>query len=351
MQLFSALMFGAAALDLLLGDRLGLGSALREGLNAIIELLLLMTGFMALAPWMAAHLGPAVSPLFRRLGCDPSLFAGLLMSCDAGGAVLARQLADDAEAGLYNGLIVASFMGCALTGAVPLALSNTHGAKRAAAVQGLTAAFVALPFACLFTGALCGFGWPLLLRNTWPVLAVAAILLALLRFAANWVGRVFDVLAFAVRGTALFGFALAVWQEAGGPVLLPGLTPLAEIYPVICGIGVFLGGILPFFTLVRRLLRGPLQALARQLHQQPQTLTYLILTTANDIPTLLALEELDAPGVTLNVAYAVLSAYTVGDFLAFSLQFAPGLAMPMMAGRLLSGAAVLAVTAGRRRAV
>ena len=53
MQLFSALMFGAAALDLLLGNRLGLGSALREGLNAIIELLLLMTGFMALAPWMA----------------------------------------------------------------------------------------------------------------------------------------------------------------------------------------------------------------------------------------------------------------------------------------------------------
>ena len=36
-------------------------------------------------------------------------------------------------------------------------------------------------------------------------------------------------------------------------------------------------------------------------------------------------------------AYAVVAAYSVGDFLAFTLQFSPAHALPMMAGRLLSG--------------
>ena len=40
----------------MLGDRLGLGSAFRQGFAAVVDLLLLMTGFMALAPWLGSHL-------------------------------------------------------------------------------------------------------------------------------------------------------------------------------------------------------------------------------------------------------------------------------------------------------
>ena len=55
------------------------------------------------------------------------------------------------------------------------------------------------------------------------------------------------------------------------------------------------------------------------------------------IPTLLSLDTLEERGITLNTAYAVVAAYSVGDFLAFTLQFSPAHALPMMAGRLLSG--------------
>jgi len=343
LQTFSAVLFCAAALDLLLGDRFGLGSALRQGLNAIIELLLLMTGFMALTPWIAAHLVPLIRPFFLLLGCDPSLFAGLFLSCDAGGAVLAAQTALDPQAGLYNGLIVASFCGCALTSAVPLSLVHTQGAKQSAAVRGLSVAFVLMPFGCLLTGAFCGFSLPIMLRNTGPVLLVAALLLAGLRLWPQGMVPLFSGLSAVIRGIALFGFCAAVCQEAGIPLPIEGLTPLDEIYPVICRIGVFLGGILPFFTLLQRALRRPLQKLAQRLRISSESVSYLLLTTANGIPALLALDTLDETGVMLNVAFSVLSAYTVGDFLAFSLQFAPRLAVPMLLGRLLSGVSVLAV--------
>ena len=313
MAWISAVFFCLGAADALLGDRLGLGSAFRQGFAAVVDLLLLMTGFMALAPWLGTHLAPVITPVFSAVGCDPSLFASLFLSCDAGGAVLAAQIAQEPSAGLYNGLIVAAFLGATINGTIPLALGRLTGTKRAAAVRGLFLGFLVLPVGCLLTGAL------------------------LFKSGSSAIGPIFNGISLAVRGLTLFGFCISVLQETTGIVLLEGLTPLAEIYPVICSIGAFLAGILPFFAFVQRLLTAPLAKLAARLQLEPASITGLVVTSANCIPTLLSLDTLEERGITLNTAYAVVAAYSVGDFLAFTLQFSPAHALPMMAGRLLSG--------------
>ncbi len=346
MQLFNltvAIFFGIAAADLILGCRFHLGDALKEGLGVITELLLLMTGFMALSPWIACHIGPAISPFLIRIGCDPSLFAGILFSCDAGGAFLAQEIGIDSDAMIYNGLIVASFFGTALTGAVPLSLTNTQGDKRKAAVKGLTVAFIFLPFACILTGLFCGMPLLMMVRNTWPIALLSIVLLIGLMYFQNLMVKFFSILAFLVKTTAYAGFTIAVWQDAGGIVLLEGLTPLDEIYPVIVRIGVFLGGILPIFSLIQRALRHPLIRLSKRLKLTTESISYLFLSTSNDIPTLMNLSRLDLTGITINVAYLMMAAYTVGDFLAFTMQFRPSLAFPMMFGRLTSGVLLLII--------
>ncbi len=337
LNLTVALFFGIAAADLILGCRFHLGDALKEGLGVITELLLLMTGFMALSPWIAGHIAPAISPFLIRIGCDPSLFAGILFSCDAGGAYLAQEIGIDSEAMIYNGLIVASFFGTSLTGAVPLALTNTKGDKRKAAVKGLTAAFIFLPFACILTGLFCGMSLLMMVRNTWPIALLSIVLLFGLLFFQNLMVRFFSILALLIKLAAYAGFSIAVWQDAGGFILLEGLTPLDEIYPVIVRIGVFLGGILPIFSLLLRALRRPLILLSKRLKLTTESISYLFLSTSNDIPTLMNLSRLDSTGITVNVAYLMMTAYTVGDFLAFTMQFRPALAFPMMFGRLASG--------------
>ncbi len=83
--------------------------------------------------------------------------------------------------------------------------------------------------------------------------------------------------------------------------------------------------------------QGFAAVVAARLQLEPASITGLVVTTANCIPTLLSLDTLEERGITLNTAYAVVAAYSVGDFLAFTLQFSPAHALPMMAGRLLSG--------------
>lgn len=83
--------------------------------------------------------------------------------------------------------------------------------------------------------------------------------------------------------------------------------------------------------------QGFAAVVAARLQLEPASITGLVVTSANCIPTLLSLDTLEERGITLNTAYAVVAAYSVGDFLAFTLQFSPAHALPMMAGRLLSG--------------
>ena len=337
MAWISAVFFCLGAADTLLGDRFGLGSAFRQGFAAVVDLLLLMTGFMALAPWLGTHLAPVITPVFSALGCDPSLFASLFLSCDAGGAVLAAQIAQEPSAGLYNGLIVAAFLGATINGTIPLALGRLTGSKRAAAVRGLFLGFLVLPVGCLLTGALCGIPLSVLLHNTWPVLAVAIPVAAAFQIRQQCDRS--DLQRHLSGGTRSDPVRLLHLRFAGNVryCAAGGADPLAEIYPVICSIGAFLAGILPFFAFVQRLLTAPLTKLAARLQLEPASITGLVVTSANCIPTLLSLDTLEERGITLNTAYAVVAAYSVGDFLAFTLQFSPAHALPMMAGRLLSG--------------
>ena len=116
--------------------------------------------------------------------------------------MLAAQIAQEPSAGLYNGLIVAAFLGATINGTIPLALGRLTGSKRAAAVRGLFLGFLVLPVGCLLTGALCGIPLSVLLHNTWPVLAVAVLLLLLFKSGSSAIGPIFNGISLAVRAPA-----------------------------------------------------------------------------------------------------------------------------------------------------
>ncbi len=343
MSTIAAIFFCLGAADYLLKNRFGLGEAFKEGLDSIVELLLLMTGFIALAPWLNEVAAPVISPFFKAIGCDPSLFAGMLLSCDSGAGVLAKAMALDANAGLFNGMVVGGFLGINIMITIPLVLENAKGAQKKAAVRGLLMGFPILPVGCVITGLLAGIPLSVILHNTWPVLCLSVILLVLFKVCGDGILTFFQVLSFLIRALAMFGFAVAVIQEFLGIAILPNITPLEEIFPTICHIGVFLAGILPFMALVRRILTKPLQLLGDKLKINQASVMGFIISAANPIPVMLSCEKLDERGCFYNVAFLTPACFAAGDFLAFSMQFYAPIAIPLMVGKLISGLLALLV--------
>ena len=69
-----ALMFAGGTLDYLLGNRLGIGKKITEGLQAFAPLFLTMAGFIVLTPVLARISAPVIVPVFTAFGADPGLF-------------------------------------------------------------------------------------------------------------------------------------------------------------------------------------------------------------------------------------------------------------------------------------
>jgi ethanolamine transporter len=97
-------------IDRILGNRFGLGEKFEEGFNAMGPLALGMVGIVTLAPVIARVWGPVIIPVFNMIGADPAMFATILAN-DMGGYPLAMELAQNEEAGLLAGLIVAAMLG------------------------------------------------------------------------------------------------------------------------------------------------------------------------------------------------------------------------------------------------
>jgi ethanolamine transporter len=108
-----------AAIDRMTGNHLGLGKEFDRGFLLYGNLALAIVGMIVISPFLAQLLTPVSDFIANVLGLDPSILPASLFALDMGGAPLAVQVAKDARMGGFNGLVVASMMGCTISFTVP----------------------------------------------------------------------------------------------------------------------------------------------------------------------------------------------------------------------------------------
>ena len=171
------------ALDLILGNKFGLGKQFERGIMLLGTMALAMIGMIVLAPLLAHLLRPAVSALTSIIPFEPSVIAGMFISNDMGGAQLAWELASTEEAGYFNGLIVGSMMGATISYSIPLSMGIVPKEKHEPLILGLLCGIVTIPAGCLVGGIMIGMSFSALMASIIPIL-VFAILLAVALFLA-----------------------------------------------------------------------------------------------------------------------------------------------------------------------
>lgn len=335
------LVLGAA--DYIMGGRFGLAEEFRHGLMVAGDLLLCMTGFMVLAPAIARGLSGVISPLFRAVGADPSLFAAILLANDSGGAVLAAELADEVQAGLFNGQIVAAMLGATMMFNIPMVLQTVSKEKREAAVYGLLAGVITIPVGCVISGLMGGFSADIIVKNTGPVLVLSLLLTIILIFFSEKVVPLFRIWGKIVTTISVVGITLGTIHLLIGVQLVPGMDSLNEPFQIIGGICVFLAGMFPFMAVVRRVFRHQFMAAGRKLAINQASVSGLLSTLVNGLPTLAMLNEMDDRGRMLNTAFMVSASCAIGDHLAFASQTAPELIGSLVVGKLAAGTAAVLV--------
>lgn len=331
------LFFVLGAIDYTLGNKFKLGQEFENAIMICGRLLLSMPGFMVLAPLIAQTVGDAVAPFFRAFGADPSIFAGLFLANDSGGAALAMELADSPDAGLFSGLIVGSMLGKTVMLSLPVIIFCAPKEDRQAAIYGIICGIITIPLGCLAGGFAAGFTAELVFVNTFPVLVISGLLLVLILTLREKVAAGFYVFGKVLTSISIFGLVCGVIENMTGYMVLPGMDTLDSVFPVVGGITVFLAGVFPFMAVVRRVFDAPLTKVGHKIGINNVSVSSLVLILANALPVIMRMHEMDEKGRMLNIAFLVSAGCVLGDHLAFTAQIAPEMCVPVMVGKLVGG--------------
>lgn len=339
MVIFMAL----GALDRIFGNRLGLGQEFENGIMALGSLAMAMLGVICLAPVLAQVLKPVVVPVFGFLGADPAMFAGTILACDMGGANLAAELSQNADAALFGGVIVGSMLGPTIVFTIPVALGILSRDDRSYLAKGILCGIITIPLGAFVGGVVAGFPVGMVLRNLVPIILIALLIALGLWKAERAMIRGFTAFGKGVTAVITIGLAAAIVETLTGLTLIPGLNPLSEGYETIGAIAIVLAGAFPLVFVITKIFRKPLLKLGKLMGMNDAAAAGLVATMANSIPMFGMVKDMDRRGKVLNIAFAVSAAFVFGDHLGFTAGFAPEMLGAMIAGKLVAGVAAIIV--------
>ncbi len=340
---FMAVFSMLGAIDLIFGNRFGLGKEFEKGFMLLGTMALSMVGMIILAPYIGTLLTPVFQWIYTHLHLDPSVLPGMLLANDMGGASLALTVGKDPLLAGYNGLVVSTMMGCTVSFTIPFALGVVGKEKHPALLLGLLCGVVTIPIGCVVAGLVCGLSMGTVLLNAIPMLLLSAGVAAGLWFFPRACVKVFGGFGYLVKALVLVGLALGVWRFLTGMTVLPGLDTLENGMMICLNAAAVMSGAFPFMALVSRLLKKPIGALGQYLGVNGKSAFGFFSSLATSMTTFQDMNDMDDKGATLNAAFAVSAAFTFAGHLAFTLAFEPTFLLPMIIGKLTAGVAGLAL--------
>lgn len=344
------------AIDKIRGNKKGYGEQFDEGFNAMGPLAIAMAGVVAAAPVLAIILKPIIVPIYTLLGADPSMFATTLLACDMGGYPLAMQLAETEAVGNFSGLILGTMMGPTLVFTIPVALSIIKKKDRPFLGAGILAGMITIPIGCIVGGLVMNLtqykmDFMGILVNLIPVIIIAALIVLGLWFIPDKMISGFNKFGTGVTIVITFFTAVAVFEYQTGikfPLMnimveadADGVIPL-ESGLLVCGqIAIVLIGAFPMVLWITRTFGKALNAIGKKFGMDENGSAGLVATLANNIAMFNIMDQMNAKGKLLNVAFAVSAAFVFGDHLGFTAGVNSEMIFPVIVGKLVAGITAL----------
>lgn len=338
------------AIDRILGNRFGIGKEFERGLETFGSLALSMIGMIVLAPVIADWLRPALSLMAEKLPIDPSIVPASLFAIDMGGAPLCEQLSANAEVGVFNGLVVASMMGCTVSFTVPYALSAVKKEQHRALLVGLLCGIVTIPVGCLLAGFFAGLPIVSLLLDLCPLAVFSGVIALGLWKAPDLCVKIFSAVGLLIKILITVGLIIGIVSFLTGFEILPGADSFENAAMIVVNAAVVLTGAFPLIKILSRILAKPLGALGRKIGVNDTSMMGFLSSLAASMTTFENMKDMDDKGVVFNSAFAVSAAFALTDHLAYTLAWRAPYLPSVTVGKLSAGvlAVLVAVVVYRR---
>ncbi|MBR6646101.1 MAG: ethanolamine utilization protein EutH [Clostridia bacterium] len=330
-------VIGAA--DRIFGSKLGLGKEFEKGIMMLGPLTLSMTGMLIMAP-LISQLLSSVSDIFPDF-LEFSVIPSCILANDMGASPLSLNLAGSDEMGYFNGLIVASMMGCTVSFIIPYALQVADKKHHSDILFGILCGIVTIPVGCIVAGLMLGFPIKEIILDLVPLLVIAGLIaFGLIKFRSFMI-KFFKVLAFIIQLIIIAGLVIGIIEFLTGYSILPYVDTLENSMSVIINIACVMAGAFPLLSIINKLLKVVLKALGKMLGINENSSFGLLATLGTCVTTFESVDKMDKKGIVLNSAFAVSASFVFIDHLAFTLSYNAEYVPYLFVGKLISGVSAL----------
>ncbi|WP_053984695.1 ethanolamine utilization protein EutH [Niameybacter massiliensis] len=325
-------------MDYLIGNRFGLGSQFKKGLEAVGALSLNMIGIYMLAPILAQGLIVVLEPIAHLFKIDPSIIPTTFLAVDMGGLQLGRQLAYTSEMASFSGIILASNLGATLSFSIPVALGMIKKEDLPYFLKGLVVAIIVIPIGNFVGGLVQGVPLVTLIINSIPLFLLSIILGYCTIKYTNAVVKFFTAFSKLITTISVLGLIAVGTSVVLGIDFLPAaMPPLQEAAEVVVRIGLFLAGAYPMLYCLQKGLQSVTKPLANRLQVNDITIVGMIGALASNLLTFGDLEEMDKKGKVIASAFGISGGFMLGGQLAFVSAMEERMIIPFLTSKIIAG--------------
>ncbi len=330
-----------AALDRIFGGKLGMAKEFERGIMMMGNICLSMIGMIVISPFIADVLEPVFAIVWEKLHIDPSIIPATLFANDMGGAPLAKEIAQNADIGMFNALVVSAMMGATVSFTIPVALGMVDQAQHKELLLGLLCGIVTIPLGCLVSGIILSIPMGALLMNLLPLVIFSVIIALGLVLCPNLCVKIFGAFGTFIKILITIGLALGILKYLTGIELIKGLESF-EAGGLIClNACAVMTGAFPLMYVLGKLLKKPMQKLGSLMKVNETSVMGLLSSLATSMTTFGMMKDMDKKGVLFNSAFAVSGAFTFAGHLAFTMAFDSSYIFPVIIGKLVAGVLAL----------
>ncbi len=323
-----------AAVDRIFGSKLGLGKEFEKGIYMLGPLAISMVGMIIMSPLIAHYMEPALKALPSFI--DPSIITASVFANDQGGAMLSEQLAKDETLGYFNGLVVASMMGCTISFTIPFAMSVVKKEQHHDTLLGLLCGIVTIPIGCIVSGLILRIPFKTLMINMVPLIIFSALIAVGLLLIPNICVKIFSVLGYIMKTIITIGLAVGILTFLTGIAPLPYVDSIENAMSLVLNAACVMTGALPLLYILAKILDKPLNKAGEKLQINNASVKGLVSTLATSATTFEDMKDMDRRGVIINSAFAVSAAFAFTDHIAFTLAFNADYILSVTIGKLIS---------------
>ncbi len=365
----------AGAVAAIIDDEHGMGKEFKEGLHSIGPIFIPVAGIMASIPYLSKFIEAVVGPVFGLVGASPSMAATTVIAVDMGGYQLAQATADS-TANWIMAAIVGYMAGATIVFSIPVGLAMLDQRDHKYMALGIMSGILTVPLGVLITTtilsvtqarvrdevsttadsthALTDLTFGTIFTNLVPLVIIVVAIALGLYFYANmmikgfmWFGKAMDtgiklVLAFSIV-EYFTGFFSTVFGAWGFDPIIADAADQFRALEIAGYIGITLAGAFPMVYVIRTYLARPLGAVGRRFGISSEGSAGILAAAANILALYHLIKTIPPKDKVLCIAFAVCSAFLLGDHLAFTANFQPNMILPLMLGKFGAGLIAIAL--------